>query len=117
MGKLNFIYNSITCNYILLSEANLRYQDNILPAFLDNREKFLLYDDSLGEVLLLDEKDMIKHYKNGNYRDYCDLGSIDSFEDFCLSSCTEVLKEFSFYSLEQIEEIFKEHYILKSFTL
>ena len=116
MGKLNFIYNSITCYSILSAQNSDCYKNNILPAFLSSKEKYLFYDDVSAQVLLLNENDMRVHYKNGNYRDYCDLGSIDSFEDFCLSSCIEVLKVFSHYSVEELEKTFKEHCMLKSFV-
>ena len=65
----------------------------------------------LGSVLLLNENDMRIQYKNGNYRDYDRL--VDSFEDFCLSCCLEVLKEFSNYSLDEIKKMAKKHNLLK----
>ena len=102
------IYNEMIGKYILTAKEQEIYKNIILPCFLSNQDKFLFYDNN--QVLLLDEHEMQLQYKNGNYRNYGDL--VETFDDFCVSCCVEVLKNFSDYSLEKICEEFKKHDML-----
>lgn len=114
MSKLKHMYDSFLGKHALCFEEYQNYNEITLPNFLSNNENYLLYDDMSNKVLLLSEHEMREHYKNGNYRDKDDL--VETFEDFCLNSCIEVLKTFSNYSFEEIREIFKKHYLLKLYT-
>lgn len=115
MNKLQRIYSAFIGKHILSYDVNQYYNEEVLSGFLKSKEKYLLYDTNSNKVFLLNENEMRVHYKNGNYRDYERL--VDSFDDFCLNCCIEVLKEFSNYSIEEIEKEFEKHDILKYYVL
>ena len=114
MNELNAIYDSFVGKHILTTEENQNYNENILPEFLRNNDKYLFYDDMTGKVLLLSLCEMKEHYNKGNYRDADRL--VESFDDFCALCCCEVLKEFSGYSFELICEEFIKHDLLKLYV-
>ena len=115
MSKFRYIYNSIAGELILTPAAEKFYKDNILEPFLSTNDKYLFYDDLSMEVSLLNIDEMREQYVAGNYRNYVDWDY--SFDDFCLSSCIEVLKSFNNYSVDDIEEEFKKHDILKLYVM
>ena len=112
MGKIDCIYSSINGKQILTSESEKEYE-SVLNGFLTTNDKYMLYDDLSGKIMLLNESEMKNHYISGNYRNYTDREY--SFDDFCLSCCIEVLKNFSDYSVEDIKEELKKHNILKMY--
>lgn len=111
MSKIKYIYNSIVGKPMLTFEAEQQFK-SVLKNFLSTNDSYMLYDDILGQILLLNIAEMRKYYSSGNYRNYTDWDY--SFDDFCLSSCIEVLKSFCDYSIDKIEAEFKKHDILKS---
>ena len=113
MSKLRHIYNSITGKLILTIDVERQYKYDILDSFLSTNDKYLFYDDLSMRVLLLNIDEMREHYREGNYRNYADWEY--SFSDFCLSSCIEVLKMFSNYSINDIEANFGKHDMLKKY--
>lgn len=105
----------MTGQLILTFEAERQYKDHVLKGFLSSSDKYLFYDDRSMKVLLLNIDEMRARYREGNYRNYTDWDYF--FDDFCVSSCIEVLKNFSNYSIYDIEDNFKKHDILKLYII
>lgn len=110
MNSLKFLYNSIIGKHILLEDKSKYYNEKTLPLFKTSKDRCLFYDDSANDVLLLTFDEMKERFQKGDYRNY---DGINTFEDFCLFSCVEVLKEFSDFSIEEVISELLNHNILK----